>query len=472
MESNVSVIMGGSIAGLLTAKVLSPYFSKIIILDRDQLFSNQQPRKGTAQAAHAHILLKRGLVGLDKLLPGFSQKVKSVGAVSTNATYDWQSLFPEGYLCRFKSDMELLCQSRHLLESTLREFVIENTPNLEIVENASVTHVDLYADQRPEIQYTLNDENIHLHADLLVDCTGRNTKSPLHLKNAGFGDVPKKTISPYLGYATRTYKNITLKDNYRSALIMAKDPNNTRGGIILPIEENQYIVTLFGFSKDYPPGNESAFLAFANSLRADTVFNAIKNAEPSSEIKQFVKKDSHFHQYSKLKKWPQGFLAIGDSITSFNPIYGQGITTTITSAEILQKELLQYTSLEMFDLKSLQRKICQNYNLPWMIAKNEDLRWPGTEGEKANGLLKKMHGFSDMVARASTKDESVNYTYVSILHMMKLPTALLTPFMLYKIIKHGRKETVSDQTGQSSRSEPNNQANESNPKNTDPLQPD
>lgn len=439
MDSNVAVVMGGSIAGLLTAKVLSPHFSKIIILDRDKLFDNEQPRKGTAQAAHAHILLKRGLDGLDNLLPGFTDELKQAGAVSTNATHDWQSLFQEGLLCRFKSDIEILCQSRHLLESTLRSFILNNTDNLKVIENAAITDVKFSDEHNPEIHYALNNDIHSLIPNLLVDCTGRYSKSPLNLKSAGFGDVPKLSISPYLGYSTRTFKKVSLDDGYYSTLIMAKAPDHTRGGVILPTENNQHIVTLFGFSKDYPPGDEQSYLDFAKSLRASTVFDAIKNAEPTSEIKQFVKKDSHFYQYSKLKTWPQGFLVMGDAITSFNPIYGQGITTTISSAEILKKYIQQQSSLDTLNLKTLQRKICNNYNLPWLIAKNEDLRWPATEGGNANWLVKQMHHFLDMVGRASTKSKSVNYTYISVLHMIKLPIALLTPNMLYKIIRYGRK---------------------------------
>ncbi|MDH5257669.1 MAG: hypothetical protein OEX07_06665, partial [Gammaproteobacteria bacterium] len=415
MDSNVAIIMGGSIAGLLTAKVLSPHFSKIVILDRDKLFNNsflnnKEPRKGTAQAAHAHILLKRGLVGFDNLLPGFTEKLKQSGAVSTNATRDWQSLFPEGFLCRFNSDINLLCQSRHLLETTLRDFIIGSTDNLEIIECASVTDVTLSVNKKPEIQYAL-DNDIHKQTpDLLIDCTGRYTKSPSNLKKSGFGEVPALSISPYLGYSTRTYKNVHIKDGYLSTLIMAKDPIHTRGGVVLPIEGKQHIVTLFGFSRDYPPGEDSSYLAFAKSLRENTIYNAIKNAESTSDIKQFVKKESHFYQYSKLSTWPQGFLVMGDAISSFNPIYGQGITTTITSAEILKKQFQTQKNISAIKLNSLQKKICNNYKLPWLIAKNEDLRWPATEGEKTNWILKKAHTFSNMVARASTKNESVNYT--------------------------------------------------------------
>jgi len=436
-----AVIVGGSISGLLAATVLSPYFSRVIIFDRDTLADAKHPRKGTAQAPHAHILLQRGLLGLEHLLPGFIDILREAGAMSTSATNDWQSLFPKGFMARFESDIQLLCQSRYLLEQTLRSHVLDKLSNLEVIDSASVNDVQLASNENPTIHYTLNQHTHSQQANLVVDCTGRNSKAPLYLEKQDFGQVPRKSISPYLGYASRLYKNISLPDQYRTTLIMANDPAETRGGVVLPIENNQHIVTLFGFSKDYPPSDALAFKAFAKNLRADTIYNAIKDADPISEIKQFIKNESHFHQYHKMKQWPKGFLTLGDSITSFNPIYGQGITSATIAAEKLKSLLNEASIFDNQQCKKIQTKLCQSYQLPWIISQNEDLRWPKTTGMKAGVILKMMHRFSDAVSQAGTKDRDVTYAYYSILHMTKLPTALLHPKILFKIFKHGLRKT-------------------------------
>lgn len=455
MDSNVAVIMGGSIAGLLSAKALSPYFSKIIILDRDQLFDTEIPRKGTAQAYHAHVLLKRGLNGLDNLLPGFIDKLKQAGAISTNANNDWQSFFPVGFLKRYISDIHTLCQSRHLLETTLRQYVMEKTPNLEIVEKADVTQVKLHTNQKPEVTYNLDGETHTLSPELLVDCSGRYSKSPLYLKQSGFGEVPRKEIYPYLGYATRVFKNVTLKDGYLAALVIPKDPDLKRGGIVMPIENGQHVVTIFAFSKDYPGKTEEEFLEYAKSLRGPMVYDAIKDAEPVTAVKQYVKKESHFNEYDKLHQWPQGYVILGDAITSFNPIYGQGITSAVMSAEILADEFKLAKALENIDLKSVQHKICESCKVPWHISQNEDLRWPMTEGAKANWLLKQMHKFSHRVATAATVNQDVAYAYTSVLHMLNRPTVLFKPKTLYKIFKYGNKKTNGKYLQENANTKPN-----------------
>lgn len=434
-----AVIIGGSISGLLCATTLSSQFEKVIIVERDKILDPKSPRKGTAQFPHAHVLLKRGLQGFQNLLPGFVETLKKEGAVSTDVSQDWQSLFPKGFMCRFKSDIVSLCQTRQLLEQTLRQFVMGSLANLEIIEQGMVINMQLEDHCSPEISFLFGQQTRHLKADLLIDCSGRNTKTPIYLEKRGFGAVPKKTIYPYLGYSSRIFKNVRQADNFLATLIMASDPLDTRGGIVLPVENHQHIVTLFGFSKDYPPGDEDAFLEFARNLRADTIYNAIKDAQAVTKVKQFVKNESHFAQYNKMKRWPKGFLVVGDAVTSFNPIYGQGMTATILAVEVLKAQINSQTTFDSTSCQLLQSKLCNSYQLPWTTSQNEDLRWPKTTGMTASPALRMLHKFSDMVTRAGTQDPAVAFVYYSVLHMTKSPSILLRPDILFKIIKYGLK---------------------------------
>ena len=47
-----AVVIGGSIAGLLSARVLSEHFEKVIILERDVLPTGPEARKSAPQARH------------------------------------------------------------------------------------------------------------------------------------------------------------------------------------------------------------------------------------------------------------------------------------------------------------------------------------------------------------------------------------------------------------------------------------
>ena len=57
-------------AGLLAARVLSDYFESVTVVERDQLSTNAEVRKGIPQGKHIHILMCKGTDILSELFPG------------------------------------------------------------------------------------------------------------------------------------------------------------------------------------------------------------------------------------------------------------------------------------------------------------------------------------------------------------------------------------------------------------------
>ena len=55
-----AIVIGGSIAGLLAARVLSDYFKEIILIEKDNYVEGNKVRNGVPQANHVHILLVKG----------------------------------------------------------------------------------------------------------------------------------------------------------------------------------------------------------------------------------------------------------------------------------------------------------------------------------------------------------------------------------------------------------------------------
>ncbi|WP_214107133.1 hypothetical protein [Acrocarpospora catenulata] len=75
-----AIVLGGSIGGVMAARVLSDYFDDVTIIERDDL-PVDRPRSGVPQSAHLHVLLDAGRVQLDRWFPGFSVGMLSRGAV-------------------------------------------------------------------------------------------------------------------------------------------------------------------------------------------------------------------------------------------------------------------------------------------------------------------------------------------------------------------------------------------------------
>ena len=438
--TRLAVILGASISGLLAARALAPHFEKILLIERDKLSDKPEYRSGTAQAQHAHILLQRGLTGLEQMFPGFTKKLVDAGGVKTNATRDWYSLFPMGAFPQFESDMSFLCASRPLIEHVLRKTLLDQYRNVVIREDCSVTGIELSTDAPPEVSFLPDGEkNRHEStvADLMIDATGRNSRTPYWLQQQGFAKVRETMVKPYLGYATRLYKNVTMPPGVRATIVMAKDPDMTRGGVLFPIEKDQYICTLYGFSKDYPPTHEAEFLDFAKSLRSEVIYQGIAHAHPQTPAKAFVKNESVYRHYAKNGIWPRGFLVTGDAVCSFNPIYGQGMTAAILATESLAKKIQLGNPTSPAWAKNTQQKIVNAYRAAWTISINEDLRWPATEGSKVGWVLRAMHRFSNLIGTAATHDPRVAYTYIKVLHMSASPAALLTPGMVARILQSG-----------------------------------
>lgn len=86
METNVpasddhAVVIGGSMAGLLAARVLSDHFGRVTVVERDGFSEGPEFRKGVPQSRHKHVFLPRGRRIAERLFPGIEDELVSCGA--------------------------------------------------------------------------------------------------------------------------------------------------------------------------------------------------------------------------------------------------------------------------------------------------------------------------------------------------------------------------------------------------------
>lgn len=74
-----AIVLGGSMAGLLAARVLADHFAEVFVIDRDVMGPGSGPRRGTPQARHLHGLLARGHELLEGLFPGLTAELVGRG---------------------------------------------------------------------------------------------------------------------------------------------------------------------------------------------------------------------------------------------------------------------------------------------------------------------------------------------------------------------------------------------------------
>src|SRR5262245_30089069 len=66
-------------AGLLAARALANHFTKVIVLERDRLSNDEQPRKSVPQGQHVHVLMTGGLNIIEHYFPGIIDEMEQDG---------------------------------------------------------------------------------------------------------------------------------------------------------------------------------------------------------------------------------------------------------------------------------------------------------------------------------------------------------------------------------------------------------
>ncbi len=459
MSQHQAVVIGGSIAGMSTARVLSEYCDRVIVIDRDTYPTGPQDRSGVPQSRHVHALLARGRRELERLFPGFDRIMVERGAHEVDFGMDFATLRPGGWAPRQSDGIQLLFASRTLIESVVRELCRKKT-NIEFVERTTVTSLSASKNGHSRVtgvQLSSQDADVPatLDADLVVDASGRNSKSPEWLQELGL-KVPEETIvNSYTGYSSRWF---ALPDAsrwprewwWKGIWIDIAVPDHLTAGVLFPVEGNRYIVTLAGVSKNYPPTEEDAFMQAVGALRTPILAETLRLAEPLSPVYSYRTMANRFRHYERWNERLDGFVALGDSTCAFNPVYGQGMTTGLLSA-LLLGECVKKQGIASSELsQTFFREQARMQQDPWTLATGADFRFPATEGVRSKGA-----GIIDPYMRTlftlSDSDVVLQQRVGEVINMLRAPTALFAPGVIGRVAWSATRRWLS---GQSSQSQP------------------
>jgi 2-polyprenyl-6-methoxyphenol hydroxylase-like FAD-dependent oxidoreductase len=289
-----AVVLGGSLAGMLAARVLADHFEHVTLIERDAYSETTEARRGVPQANHVHGLLVRGRQILEEFFPGLQDEMIAAGAPVVDMAKEIAWYTPAGWGVRFPSDLRVLAFTRPLLDLYVRRHLARN-PRVEIVDNTDVVRLIPKPSGNqlagvlvcPRGSDTDRRVATELRADLVVDATGRASRAPRWLKDLGYSAPEETVIDAYLGYASRLYE---IPDNFHAdwkcVFVQNAPPERKRGAILFQVEDSRWLVTLIGGGRDYPPNDEQGFLDFARSLPVPTIFDAIGSAQPLSPIKR------------------------------------------------------------------------------------------------------------------------------------------------------------------------------------------
>jgi 2-polyprenyl-6-methoxyphenol hydroxylase-like FAD-dependent oxidoreductase len=275
-----------------------------------------------------------------------------------------------------------------------------------------------------------------LAADLVLDASGRASKTPQWLEAMGFGKPPETTVGINLGYASRLFHvPADAPRDWKALLVFAKAPGSKRYGIISQIEGRRWIVTLSGCLGDHPPADEDGFMAFARGLDRPDLYEAIQRAEPASAIATYRFPTQVRRHYERLAHFPDGLLVLGDALCCFNPVYGQGMTVCALQAKLLGELLQSDTACAGLPRQFFKRakKIVDN---PWLLATCSDFLYPATEGHRPFGT-KLLGWYIVQLLELSEFNETIVKGFHEVLHFLKSPTALFHPYFMFQAVTWG-----------------------------------
>jgi len=442
-----AIVIGGSIAGLLSARVLCDYFEEVTIIERDQFPAGPEARKGVPQARHIHILLTTGQTIMEQLFPGLFYSLEKDGAQKVDWGYDCVWMFEAGPAPRFHSNVISYSSSRDLLEWHIRTCLREN-PHVHFLEKTDVTGLISTPDRKQVIgvhihyrgagETSQNNENDIL-AQLIVDASGRTSQCLAWLEMMGYPPPQETVVNSFQGYASRWYQPVNdINPDWKVLVVRPKPPHISRAGGIYCIEGGNWIVTLGGVAQDCPPTDEKGFLEFARGLNSPVIYDAIQSAKPFSPIYGFRRTENRFRHFEKMPRWPEHFIIVGDAVCTFNPVYGQGMSAAAQDARILNQCLDRLAFGSEDPLSGLPRlfqtRLAQANSNLWLMATGEDYRWPSTEGPEPGLAMKLMHRYLDRLMAQSLNDPQVRQAFLEVAHLEKTPKALFTPVLIRKAL--------------------------------------
>ncbi|MEZ0075898.1 FAD-dependent oxidoreductase [Planotetraspora sp. GP83] len=431
-----AVVLGASMAGLLTARVLSEFYDQVTVVDRDQMPPGIGHRRGVPQGHHVHALLARGAQVLDELFPGLTSEVINAGAPSADLLGGIRWLLSGHRIRQMEIGQPVLFPSRPLLEGHVRARVLA-LPGVQMAAGHDIVTLTTTADHRAVTGVSVRGDDGEVKtipADLVVDASGRGSRTPLWLEKMGYQRPPVDKIHIGVGYSSRSYRLPPGALGTDRLILLNWTPQHPRAAAVAAQEDGRFLVTLAGMLGDHPPTDPGEFLTFAAGLPFDDVHRAIRDGEPLGDPVAFQYPANVRHRYERLSRFPDRLLVLGDAICGFNPIYGQGMTVAALEAATLRRLL---SGGRPITWQRYFNAVAGVIDVPWEIATGTDLAFPGVQGRRT-AKIRMVNAYLPRLHAAAATDPALAAAFVRVTGLLDRPEGLLRPDRLLRVFRSRR----------------------------------
>lgn len=432
-----AVVLGGSVAGLLAARVLSDHADEVLIIERDDTDVTAGPRPGVPQGSQVHALLPAGQVQLDRWFPGFTEQALALGA--PRQAGGEPRIFINGELRKAPyppPDRPALITTRPFLEALVRRHTLA-------VDNVRMVHgrADglVFAERRVAgARYAPNDgsEPVTETAELVVDAMGRSSRLNDWLADSGWPRAPVRRMPINLNYATALFKrDEQVSDTW--VVVSQTMPGKgriARIGGINAVEGDRWIMLIAGYDTDRPSRDIDDFTTRCRKDFPPMFGDIAEHGHVIGDVTTYHQADSRRRDFHELDAMPAGLVAAGDAVASFNPIYGQGMTSAALHASCLSAYLRSGPSLREEPARSYFEAVKVVVDAAWQVSTFADIELPHIDAQYPRGY-RLIKWCSDLILRASMTDAVINERLSRVTTMLEHPNALARPSTLLRALR-------------------------------------
>lgn len=458
-----AVVLGGSLAGLFAATALARHVDRVVLVERDRLPEEPQWRRGVPQARHAHNLMTGGHQAMSRLLPGIHEELVAAGAVPVRMPQDMLLLTAGGWMPRFAAPLEMLTCSRELIDAVVLRRIRQDR-RIEIHERTEVTGLVPAADgagvrgvrvrtREPGCSSGWSPLR-ELPADLVVDATGRTSRAAEWLPALGCPQPEEQVVDAGTTYATCVFEPpIGYRADWR-CLLLQSTPDAPRQGILNIVEGGRWMVSLAALGGVRPPTDHEGFLEYARTLRSPLLYEVLRDARPVTAVHRSGRTENRRRFFEKLRRWPEGYLVLGDAVCALNPSYGQGMSVAALTAVALD-EALAATGTVRGAAGGLRRVVARVVEPAWQVATSADLAYPWTPRDidlRTRVAIRYLY----RILAVCPGSEAASRVLLDMNQLVSPPTAVFRPKVIAAALRGPRRVPAGPPlpTGSGSRADP------------------
>lgn len=432
-----ALVLGGSIAGLFAAKALAEGFQEVVVVDRDELIGVREPRRGAPQGRHINGLLAGGARAMEDLFPEITVAMVRDGCPLTDlaGTVRW---YVNGIpLRQTRAGLTNVAARRPLMELHVRERV-QALGNVTFLERHDILGLETSPDRSrvtgARVQPLGGPAEVR-SADLVVDATGRGSRTPVWLEGLGYGRVAEAGAKIGLAYASRHYRLRTDLFGTDHSIIVVASPDRPRGAIFTKTDGGTVELTTYGILGDHPPTDPAGFDGFVKTLAAPEIYDSIVDAEPIDDPVLYRFPSTLRRRYERLSRFPERYLVIGDAVCTPNPVFAQAQTLAVLEALALREHLRRG---RVPPSREFMREVGRIIDPAWDMTTGVDLSFPGVPGRRTL-QVKLMQRYLQRLLVAATRDPAITEAFMRSASMVDHPQALVRPGLVWRVLRTSRR---------------------------------